>query len=313
MEKTIVDELREASRAKQTRLNAETWGRTEPDEYGKRGHYIEWCEERGYDPYPCPVDRLERFLIWVYEQGYSIASLKHAKWAVDTYHKRLDLEPPGADPRIEIILAGIIRTKVHKGEGTINQKDALTIDHIKRMKFPETITGIRDKAMLLIGFAGGFRKSELSRIQIQDISKIESGIIIHLPFSKTNQQATRIETVTIVYGSDPEWCPIASLLKWLEIVNQTEGPVFRSINRYKRISKKMSSCTVPVIVKKYAEQAGIDPEKVAGHSLRAGCATYMLDKGVPTHIVQKHMRHKSFDTTQKYNRNQTVESIQGIY
>ncbi|MBU2512196.1 tyrosine-type recombinase/integrase [bacterium] len=59
----------------------------------------------------------------------------------------------------------------------------------------------------------------------------------------------------------------------------------------------MSSCTTPVIVKKYAAQAGLDSEKVAGHSLRAGCATYMLDKGVPAHIVQKHMRHKSFDTT----------------
>ncbi|MBU2512195.1 hypothetical protein KJ966_12720 [bacterium] len=156
MDKSILDELRDASRTKQTRLNAETWGRPEPDEYGKKGHYVEWCEERGLIPYPGKVEYLEQFLIWVYEQGYSIASLKHAKWAVDTYHKRMDLEPPGADPRIEIILAGIIRTKVHNGEGTINQKDALTIDHIRKMKFEDTKTGNRDKALLSIGFAGGF-------------------------------------------------------------------------------------------------------------------------------------------------------------
>ncbi len=65
-----------------------------------------------------------------------------------------------------IILQGIVRTKVQNGEGTINQKDAMIIDHIKRIKFPDIITGVRDKAMLLIGFAGGFRKSEIARIQI---------------------------------------------------------------------------------------------------------------------------------------------------
>jgi site-specific recombinase XerD len=75
----------------------------------------------------------------------------------------------------------------------------------------------------------------------------------------------------------------------------------------------MASCSIPMIVKQYAPMAGLNPAKFAGHSLRAGCATYMLDKGVPENVVQKHMRHKSFDTTQKYNRNQTVSKLEGVY
>jgi site-specific recombinase XerD len=310
---SILEELRDASRARQTRKSAENWCKTEPDEYGKKGNYIEWCENHGKEFFPCPVEQMEAFLVHVYELGYSITSVKHAKWAIDSIHKRMDLDPPGKDPRIEIIMSGIIRTKVQKGEGVINQKDALTIDHIKKVDFPGTPTGIRDKAMLLIGFAGGFRKSELAMVQIQDIKKIDSGINIELPFSKTNQQAEKVEKITIVYGSDPNWCPILSMLKWLELVDQSSGPIFRSITRYGRIRNSLASASIPVIIKKYAAMAGLDPVKIAGHSLRVGCATYMLDKGVPAHIVQKHMRHKSFDSTQKYNRNQTGSKLEGVY
>ncbi|MBT6005485.1 MAG: hypothetical protein HOG79_07180, partial [Prolixibacteraceae bacterium] len=251
MEKSLLDELRDASRTSNTRKNIENWCRIETDEYGKKGKYIEWCKNHHIEPYPCSVSDFEEFLISVYEDGLSIGSIKQARWAVDSEHKRMDFEPPGQDSRIEILLAGIIRTKVQRGEGTINQKDAMTMDHIKKIKFPNIYIEIRDRALLLIGFAGGFRKSELIRIQIQDIKKIESAINIELPFSKSNQQAEKIEKIAIVYGSDPDWCPILSLLKWLELINESGGRVFRSINKFNRNGKSLSHYSVPMIIKKY--------------------------------------------------------------
>lgn len=80
-----------------------------------------------------------------------------------------------------------------------------------------------------------------------------------------------------------------------------------------QVGTELRPYSIYTIIKETAKRAGLDPKLVGAHSLRSGCCTYLLEKGFPAHIVQKHMRHKSFDTTQGYNQNQTAKNLIGAY
>jgi integrase len=135
------------------------------------------------------------------------------------------------------------------------------------------LIGIRDRALILIGFAGAFRRSELVGLDFEDCSFSKDGLTITLRRSKTDQTGDG-RKIGIPYGSNPETCPVRVLQGWIEQAAIGGGPLFRSLNRHgKLIERRLSSAGVARVVKKLAERAGLEPEKYAGHSLRAGHAT----------------------------------------
>lgn len=162
------------------------------------------------------------------------------------------------------------------------------------------IAGIRDKALMLTGFMGAFRRSELVTIDVEDLTFSREGIIILVHHSKGDQEGQG-EYVAIPYNSDPSVCAVAALQQWLEISQLKTGPLFRPFNKYKQIrDRRLTDKSVALIVKKYAAMAGRKAENFAGHSLRRGFATSAAQHDVDERSIMQQTRHKSEKMVRRY-------------
>ncbi len=267
-----------------------------------------WCGERGFSTLPAAAATLEAYLVDLAERGLKAATIEQARWAVNARHKLAGLPLPGDTEQVRVVMAGIRRTV-----GTAqHRKEALTIDHIRQVRFGERLTGKRDKALLLLGFAGGFRRSELAALRAEQIEFGGGGLRVHLQRSKTDQEG-RGEIVDIVRGKSAECCPVAALADWLAATGIESGPLFRSVTRWGGLGAKLSTVSIGKVVKRAAAACGFDPAAFGGHSLRAGCATYLLERGVPLNVVAKQGRWKRTDTVLRYDRGATVRALEGVY
>jgi integrase len=162
--------------------------------------------------------------------------------------------------------------------------------------------GIRDRAMILLGFAGAFRRSELVGLDIEDCAFNKDGLMVTLRRSKTDQESQG-RKVGIPYGSNPETCPVRTMQAWMEQAAITSGPVFRSINRHGKVQPgRLSGIDVARVVKKLIQRTGLDPAKYAGHSLRAGHATTAAIGGASERSIQNQTGHKSVQMLRRYIR-----------
>jgi len=163
-------------------------------------------------------------------------------------------------------------------------------------------SGCRDRALLLLGFAGALRRSELVGLDVADITEGTDGLTVRLRRSKTDQEGAG-RTVGVSYGSNPVTCPVRAWRAWLELSGITEGPAFRSVDRHGRIgTTRLSPQAVALVLKRHAARAGIDPGEVAGHSLRAGLATSAAEAGVPERVIAATTGHKGTAMLRRYIR-----------
>src|SRR6202030_3642517 len=134
---------------------------------------------------------------------------------------------------------------------------------------PANLLGARDRALLVMGFAGGFRRSELAALDVADVAETDDGLVLSLRRSKTDHEGQGSK-VALPWGSHPETCPVRSYRAWKAAAGMTEGAVFRGVNNRGRIaSERLDSNSVARIVKRAALRAGLDPAPYAGHSRRA--------------------------------------------
>ena len=151
------------------------------------------------------------------------------------------------------------------------------------------IKKIRNKALILVGFAGGFRRSELVNIKLDDLEFTKEGLKIFIQRSKTDQSGEGM-TKAIPYFKDKNFCPVVSIKNWIEIIkNKTNSLIFD-------ISDKM----VAVLIKKYLQKAGFDNTKYSGHSLRSGFATVAADHGADEKSIMNMPGHKSSTMVRRY-------------
>ena len=198
---------------------------------------------------------------------------------------------------------------VLKGKGAIsNKKTAAVIEDIRAMvtTLGESLTDIRDRALILIGFAGAFRRSELVEITMDDLEFNRDGLTIMLKYGKKDQESQGYKK-GIPYGSNPETCPVRSLQDWLQVSNTTAGPLFRSINRHGKVGiTALSDQSVSLIVKKLVKKAGLDERKYSGHSLRSGLITTAANRGVDERSIMKQSGHKSLTVMRGYIQDATL-------
>jgi integrase len=169
-------------------------------------------------------------------------------------------------------------------------------------KLPGTRVGLRDRALLLLGFAGAFRRSELVSLDVADLEFTWAGLIVTLRKSKTDQEG-RSRRLGIPYGSSEQTCPVRSLQAWLESARITDGPVFRSMDRFHRVQPgRLSDKAVALVVKRRAKSVGLDPSRYAGHSLRAGLATSAAAAGASERVIMSQTGHRSADMVRRYIR-----------
>jgi integrase len=201
---------------------------------------------------------------------------------------------------VRTVAKGIRRVK-----GTTQRQAApAVVDVMRQMvrQLPDSLSGQRDRALLLLGFAGAFRRSELVSLTVADVRFTGEGLVVQLKKSKTDQEGEDTRK-GIPLGTWPETCPVRALKAWLKAARITEGPIFRPVDRHGHIgAQALSGGAVSAIVKKWAGKAGFDEGEFSGHSLRAGLATSAASMGVSDRAIAKQTGHKSRRVLERYIR-----------
>ena len=220
--------------------------------------------------------------------------------AINQAHRAAGHESPTAAALVRTLLAGIRRAK-----GTApGAKAATLIEDIRGMvaALPAGLLGKRDRALLLVGFAGAFRRSELVGLDREDLQFTRDGLVLTLRRSKTDQEGQH-RKVAVPYGSSPETCPVRALQAWLDAVGGSTGIVFRRLNRHGHILPgRLSDKAVARAVKTYAAAAGLDAANYSGHSLRAGLATSAAIGGASERSIMAQTGHRSTTMVRRYIR-----------
>jgi integrase len=163
------------------------------------------------------------------------------------------------------------------------------------------LRGMRDRALILIGFAGAFRRSELVALTYEDIDFVKEGVTLSVTRSKTDQLG-RGRKVAVPYARSHA-CPVKALSAWLDVARINTGPLFRNVGKARAIGKHaLSAQTVATLVKEYAAKAGLSADQYAGHSLRAGLITSAAKAGVSSWKIRQQTGHKSEAMLQRYIR-----------
>ena len=268
---------------------------------------------------PATADQVCDYLTHLADSGIKSSGLDSAKWAIDQVHKLKGAEVPSANDKVRTHLKGLKRILVDErpDQARTEQKQPITINDIRKLNFSEDPVGGRDRVLMLVGFASGLRRSELTAIRKEDVEKTDFGFRITIWKSKTNQEglSESVDVIKATKGVNHKWCPVKALSNLLDAVKGDY--VFQSVTGKRQSARysgrSLSGISVGLIVKGYAYQLGLDQRAFGGHSLRAGCATYLLDQEIQPAAVQKQMRHKRFDTTQRYNRGETARALVGAY
>jgi site-specific recombinase XerD len=167
---------------------------------------------------------------------------------------------------------------------------------------PKNLLGLRDRALILTGFAGAFRRSELCAMAVSDLCFSDCGVVINVPRSKADQEQAG-ERVAIPFGEHEKTCPIRALRVWLSKAKVTEGAVFRAVDRYNKVAATgLHRDSIAEILKTAATRAGINATNIAGHSVRAGMATQAALNGSSERAIAKTTRHKSRRVLRRYIR-----------
>lgn len=228
----------------------------------------------------------------------SYATLCRRVVAIGRAHTVKQLVSPANSEIVKATLQGIRRTK-----GTAQRRVApvLLRDVREMVRKLMGLRGIRDKALLLTGFAGAFRRSELVSICVQDVRFVSEGMVVRLRRGKTDQGGVgRDIAIPHMRGS---CCPVKAVVAWLSLSGITSGALFRSVDRYGHVTGRgLSPQSVALIVKERAEAVGLDSQHLSGHSLRAGFVTSASKGGASSWKIRQQTGHRSEAGVQRYIR-----------
>jgi integrase len=229
-----------------------------------------------------------------------VGSIQRRLNAIAEAHKAVGAESPTHSALVRNTMKGIRRTL---GTAPAQKAPALTGDVRVMVEATDSgLIGTRDRALVLLGFAGAFRRSELIGLGVEDCVFGKDGLTVLLRRSKTDQECQG-RKVGIPYGSNPATCPVRAMQEWIEQTAISTGPLFRSINRHGRVqAAALSGADVARVVKKLAQRAGLNTADYAGHSLRAGHATSAAIAGASECSIMAQTGHRSVQMVRRYIR-----------
>lgn len=268
--------------------------------------FTSWCASVNAAPLPADGDHVALYLT-ARAPSLAVSTLARRLAAIRTMHREADVPPPGG-PGLRKVWSGIRRAHGRPAE----KKRALVTEDLRKVlaKMPASPRGLRDRAILLIGFAGALRRSELAALQLEirggpawplRLRFVSQGVEIIIERSKGDQQG-RGAIVGIPNGKTRN-CPVAALKSWLAAGEIQSGAVFRRIDRHGRVGQAaLTGQAIADIVKAAVEAAGFDAEVYGGHSLRAGLITSAAGAGVAHEVIMAQSRHVKHDTMIGYIR-----------
>jgi site-specific recombinase XerD len=256
-----------------------------------------WCEERRLVAIPASSATVAAFLAYEASRSVRASTIGRRVAAIRYAHKLASLYTPTDDERVKATVRGIRRTL-----GTTKSKKApATAERLLAMaaNTGAGLKGIRDRALLLLGFAGAFRRSELVALDVSDIEETPDGMKVMIRRSKTDQEGAG-QVIAIPFGKIA--CPIAALKQWIAVAGIQSGAIFRRVNRHGRVGGRLTDQSVSDLVKEHAARLRLDPNQFAGHSLRAGFLTSAASRGASIFKMMDVSRHRSVDTLRGYVR-----------
>jgi site-specific recombinase XerD len=245
------------------------------------------------------TDKFVAQYLVAHAEALSVATLTRRLAAISKAHTTQGLRSPTSSDLVGLSMRGIRRTH---GQPQRRVAAAVKADILAMtVTLGQSLKDHRDRALLLIGFAGALRRSELCAINCADIERVPQGIVITLNRSKTDQ-AGEGRKIGIPYARGIV-CPVLALDGWLSASGITDGPIFRPVSRHGRIGfSGLCDRAVALVMKELAQAAGLDASRYAGHSLRAGLATSAAAAGVSSWKIREQTGHASDAMLQRYIR-----------
>lgn len=265
--------------------------------------FFNWCESNKLSPLPASSEAICLFLTdQTINHNKAPATLIRRLAAIRLAHLSEGHQSQTKHPTVLRVMRGIRRTTKHE----VKKKSSATVDRIEAMieHCPNTITGLRDKALLLLGFAGAFRRSELVALTFKDIERTDDGIKVIIRRSKTDQEG---KGYTLAIPNGTRLRIVDALFHWLKAANITEGYLFRPIRKGGKVQQSaLSDRAVANLVKFYAGKAGLNVDKFGGHSLRAGFITSAAKAGASIIKMMEVSRHTNINILSGYIRNENL-------
>ena len=231
-----------------------------------------------------------------------MSTLKRRLVSIGTIHKLKGHYLDTKHPSIIENIMGIKRRKgsIQKGKKPLLINILKQIINVIDKEKNEEIKKLRDRSIILIGFAGGFRRNEIVSLDYEDLDFMQEGLRISLKRSKTDQFGEGY-VKGLPYFDNTEYCPVVSLRKWIEISKIDSGPLFRRFTKGSKLSdNRLSDQTVALLIKDYLKIAGIESRNYSGHSLRSGFATSAAESGAEERSIMAMTGHKSTEMVRRY-------------
>lgn len=273
---------------------------------GQVTKWAAWCDAHGVASFPASSAAVAGYLSDLAVSGCSASTVRVAASALRWHHSEGaratgagDLADPTAAAEVREVLAGLAR-EIGKVKRVRRARPAMPTD-LRAMvaaNAGDGLLALRDRAVLLLGFTGAFRRSELVALDLADLEEAEEGLRVTVRRSKADQLA-RGAVVGIPRGEGP-MCPVVALRAWLAAAGAVEGPVFRVVRGGKATDERMSGRAVARMMKRLAVSVGADPARFSGHSLRRGLATAAAESGADVLAIQKQGRWASADMPARY-------------
>lgn len=266
-------------------------------------HFERWCDRHVLQAMPAEPSTLAAYLAEIADQ-YRPSTITRRLSAISIAHQQLGHVSPTTDPAVRTVARGVRRTLTT----AVRSARPVSIGDLRAMiaHTPSTRLGLRDRAVLLVGFAGALRRSELVAIMVDDLEPRPEGLVVHLRRSKTDPEGEGRE-IALPRGTDAHTCPVRTIARWRDVGAIVDGPLFRRVDRHGNVGTTAPSAqTVGIVVKRAAERAGIDPSRMSGHSLRAGFVTTAAASGASEASIARTTGHKSMSVLRTYVRHATV-------
>ena len=248
-----------------------------------------FCNKNGFNSLPSEPKVLSLYLTYL-SSSSKFSTLKRRLASISVIHKMkghyIDIKHP-------LIIENLLGIKRVKGSNQKSKKPILINDlkliikaiDASNIKYSRKL---RDKAIILVGFSGGFRRSEIVAIEYDDIEFVSEGVKIFVKRSKTDQSGEGM-TKGIPYFYNEVYCPVKTLKNWINQSNQKKGKIF-----------DLSDKSIALLIKKYTSLAGLDESKYSGHSLRSGFATSTAESGAEERNIMAMTGHKTTQMVRRY-------------
>lgn len=279
-----------------------------------------WCLQMDLQALPAAPETVAAYMAALAGMGAAVGTIARRLSSIGHYHRASGQLDPSVDPAVRYVIAGIRRQLGRKPDQATPLMPPLLFDVLDACPTihpgqdgPEPhLRGLRDRALILMGFVGALRRSEIAAATFEDLHEHPNGLVLDIPRSKTSQDASKPQAVVLPTSRTPGHCPVTQLRAWLDAAAITEGPIFRGCTpRGNHLAAGAGSLTgkrINEIVQDALRRVDVDPDTqgYSAHSLRAGFVTYAASRGASDRAIARQTRHRDLSTVAIYTRHNSA-------